>query len=279
MTVRTRLACVLSPLVFSALVAACGGKTVGGIVMEDAGTVECTTASCPCSACYTEAVAPEYCQTAWCAIARDAGPPVITEPDGGACVDIELADYDQSCAEDSDCVVIRTGAVCDGQCSCGGDSPINVSGQAQYASQTSVVSLEPCHCAEEGYTQCLSNQCVFCGPDGSNCAVTMSGPDSGVIIFPAADAGISPKDAAVACVEVDVSSYSTACTEDSDCTFIQTGEVCDGNCNCGGTPVNVSGLPQYDQAVSGIQFGECGCPDEGEPVCSGGQCFLDGIGG
>jgi hypothetical protein len=253
MTLGTRVPHVIAPLLLSAfglLVVACGGRTVGlgnpGGPLVDAGTP-------------------------------------IADSSTGTCVNVDLGAFDQSCSSDTDCMLVRTGTLCDGQCDCGGDSAINVSGASLYSEETKGISFEPCHCPEVGAAQCLAGQCSFC-PAGEDCVGISrdagTGDDTGVVTF---DSGIGPEDASVdaesTCVEIELSSYDTSCNQDSDCFVIQTGQVCDGDCECGGEPINVSGEAQYEQAVSGIQFGECGCPSGPTPSCVGGQCTEVGLGG
>jgi len=75
------------------------------------------------------------------------------------------------------------------------------------------------------------------------------------------------------CVTIDVTSYTTSCTQNSDCVSIATGTLCDGNCGCtGGAAINVSSQAAYQQAISGLTFGLCPCPAEFPPVCTAGVC-------
>src|SRR5208283_2561625 len=67
------------------------------------------------------------------------------------------------------------------------------------------------------------------------------------------------------CVDVELSTYDLSCQEDSDCITISAGQICPGDCACGGATINVSGQARYQSAVSGIQTGVCGCPLENEP--------------
>jgi len=83
-------------------------------------------------------------------------------------------------------------------------------------------------------------------------------------------------DAGEECVEIDVSTYDRSCNDVSDCTEIPTGAVCDGSCECGGTPVNVSGEARYKQAVSGIVFDACHCAEGASLACINNQCMFTG---
>jgi hypothetical protein len=87
----------------------------------------------------------------------DAG----TTVDGGAWVDVKVTSFDTSCTAASDCTLVRTGNICDGECSCG-DTPINQSGLTQWQTDTSGLSLEGCPCKFPGTTQCIAGQCTLC---------------------------------------------------------------------------------------------------------------------
>ena len=86
--------------------------------------------------------------------------------DGGVCVNIDLATYDQSCTTEADCVLVAAGLLCSGDCGCPG-STINSSGIARYAAETSSVSLLNCPCVASGVVHCLQSVCKICGY-GSN---------------------------------------------------------------------------------------------------------------
>lgn len=97
--------------------------------------------------------------------------------DGGTCVDINPASYETSCNSDSDCTLVRTGDICDGQCSCG-DTPINQSGISKYQAATSGLSLEACPCVFPGTVNCVASQCTLCsGQPGqpSGCPSSVDG--------------------------------------------------------------------------------------------------------
>ena len=85
-------------------------------------------------------------------------------------------------------------------------------------------------------------------------------------------------DAATGCVNVDLSTYDRSCTKDSDCTFIGTGMVCPGACNCGpgNAAINVDGERCYEQAVAQVALNnDCNCanwPTSWVPVCVQGVC-------
>jgi hypothetical protein len=74
------------------------------------------------------------------------------------------------------------------------------------------------------------------------------------------------------CVDIELSTYDLSCKQASDCILIQTGEVCSGQCSCGGQPVSASEQSRYDQATSGIRFVGCSCPKEVAPSCFENRC-------
>jgi len=89
---------------------------------------------------------------------------------------------------------------------------------------------------------------------------------------------VTVDDAGQACVDIVLSTYDQSCNQASDCMTIQAGEVCNGDCACGGSPVNISGQARYDQAVSGIRFEGCPCPASPPPACIAGTCVSCGFG-
>ena len=70
------------------------------------------------------------------------------------------------------------------------------------------------------------------------------------------------------CVDIALSSYDLSCTQTSDCIPIYAGQLCDGNCACPNATVNASGQSQYEQAISGLTLGICGCPASSPPSAS-----------
>jgi len=92
-------------------------------------------------------------------IARDAGAPSRT------CVNVDASTYDQSCAQDSDCIDVTAGMLCSGECACGG-SLINVDGQARYAQAVASIVSAACGCPTAGVPTCVQDRCVFCGIPG-----------------------------------------------------------------------------------------------------------------
>jgi hypothetical protein len=73
-----------------------------------------------------------------------------------------LVHSDLSCGSDSDCELVRTGEVCNGQCSCG-STPINAAAAARFQADTASLTLEACPCADPGEARCLGGQCTLCG--------------------------------------------------------------------------------------------------------------------
>jgi hypothetical protein len=256
MDLRARLARIVAPLLLTGLVAglapACGGKTFGGEGPGEDSGVE----------------------------PSDSGTGIGFTADGGAaCVEVEVASSDLSCKSDQDCTLIRSGNVCNGECSCG-DTPVNAAASARVDSETASLTLEACPCAFPGEPRCLAGQCTLCapGPNGSaDCADsgTTTTEDSGVVSVDAGeiDAGVSTGDGGT-CVDIDLSAYDSSCNQTSDCILIRTGEVCSGQCECGGEPVNASEETRYRQATSGITFGLCFCPIQASPECLENRCVF-----
>jgi hypothetical protein len=194
----------------------------------------------------------------------------ISTSDGGTCVDLVVIPSDVSCGSNSDCTLMNTGEVCGGQCLCG-DTPVNTTASARFQSQIASLTFRECPCASPGEARCLGGQCTRCGfgpGDPAGCYDAGTGTtDAG------RDTGISTDDGGT-CVDILLSAYDQSCTSASDCIFIQTGEVCSGNCACGGQPVNASQESRYQQAIRGITFGLCGCPVQLAPTCVGNKCTL-----
>jgi hypothetical protein len=192
-----------------------------------------------------------------------------TEPDGAVCVDIELSSYDRSCIATSDCTAISTGPICPGSCACG-DAPVNKSGVARYEAAISGIRLgSRCLCIDEGTPTCVGGSCILC-PFGSKVPGCTDGGAS-------SDGG-SESDAA-RCVDVELSTFDPSCNTSSDCVSITAGEVCSGECLCGGdSAINQSGLNRYEAEISGLKFADCDCPVSPMPQCIHGQCTMCGPG-
>jgi hypothetical protein len=191
----------------------------------------------------------------------DSGGDTGTTDAGPKCVDFEPTLSDLTCGSDQDCALVRTGEVCKSQCSCG-DTPVNAGAAARFASDTAPLDLASCPCAFEGEPRCIAGQCTLCGFGGNQPA----GCADAAAPSPGTDGGM--------CVDIDLSTYDQSCVRASDCIVILTGEVCSSECTCGGSPVNGSEQPRYEEATSGITFGKCFCPVELAPSCVGNKCVL-----
>jgi hypothetical protein len=190
----------------------------------------------------------------------DASDAATTEA-GANCVEFEPTPSDLTCGGDLDCALVRTGEVCKDQCSCG-DAPVNAAAAARFASDTAPLDLASCPCAFSGEARCLAGRCTLCGIGGNQPA----GCDDAATTPPATDGG--------KCVNVDLSTYDQSCVRATDCIVILTGQVCNSECACGGSPVNATEQARYDEATSGLTPGACSCPLEPEPSCVGNKCVL-----
>jgi hypothetical protein len=127
-------------IVATSLIVGCGGKSDTGL--PDASLTESSDAAADGSTSVT-----------------DAGSPAA---DADGCVDIVLSTYDESCQEDSDCIGITAGEVCNGSCDCGG-AVINVSGQARYEQAISGIVFADCPCIAGPIPTCVQGTCTRCG--------------------------------------------------------------------------------------------------------------------
>jgi hypothetical protein len=76
---------------------------------------------------------------------------------------------------------------------------------------------------------------------------------------------------------VDIAGYfQSGCATASDCITITTGQLCTGGCACGNSAVSATEEAHYQSLLSssGIELGECGCPEEPVPQCLGGMCTI-----
>ena len=224
--------------------------------------------------------------------AEDAGqvdsmPPVDASMDQtSACVEITVSPSDRSCTGDMDCALALSGEICGGQCSCG-DTPVNATAAARYASETASLALAACPCVYPGAARCLGGQCTRCGlgpdqPAGCSDAATTTAQDGGEVDG-ALDGEVADTrsdvstDDASACVDIDLSTYDTSCMLASDCVDITAGELCSGSCRCGGSAVNQSEQARYDKATAGLRLGLCPCPAELPPLCVGNKCIIGAL--
>ncbi len=284
MTIRGHLARIAALFLMTGLVGGCGAKVVAGNAEpgEDSGRNDAGIGALEDSGMGTvDGGAPDTAITTADgdgAITTADGDSAISPVDGGRCVAIDVAPSDLSCGSDRDCTIVRSGEVCSGQCSCG-NTPVNAGAAARVQSETASLTLVACPCAYPGEPRCLCGQCTrWLGPDqpaGCDDAGTTAVEDSGTGIVDGGgpETAISTADGG-RCVDIELSTYDQSCTQTSDCVLIQTGEVCSGQCACGGEPVNISEKPRYQQATSGIGFGTCSCPLEFAPICFEKRCIL-----
>ncbi len=199
-----------------------------------------------------------------------------TMQDAQACVVVDLSTYDQSCDQDSDCVSVESGPVCDGYFAfcdtqgCGG-ATIRASEQPRYQRAISAVSPAPLpyDCPLCQNPVCLDHTCTLFQDGGT---VAENDADDSDDEGDASDGG--------ACVNVDLTGYDVSCTTNSDCISVTSGDICPGSCACGGSTISQSGEAQYEAqygaAISRIPLGTCGCPLSGIPECVGGTCVVCG---
>jgi hypothetical protein len=146
--------------------------------------------------------------------------------------------------------------VCDGECADCGSDLVNVDEIARYESAIASIKTAQCECGAPPPRECIDHQCT-----------------SGVDIVDAGPPDTGPPDTGV-CVYVDLTTYDLSCKSDSDCIQITSGEICSGECTCGGSAINADGQAQYDQQLSEITLAPCGCPAIGVPRCITGTCTL-----
>jgi hypothetical protein len=78
------------------------------------------------------------------------------------------------------------------------------------------------------------------------------------------------------------SNYPQSCTVDTDCSVVTSGDYCSSQCMCGGSPINTTGLAQFNADISATPLGSgaipvasCGCPVFGRVCCLSGTCKID----
>jgi hypothetical protein len=201
------------------------------------------------------------------------------------CVNVEVTPAALACSTDSDCTLIASGTVCADECQCP-NTPVNEAAATAYENGIPKSGGPPiaCACPAEVAPQCIGGQCTTCG-DLTPCGTTIEDAGPPIIIVDAGppsfdsgppiieDGGVFEDGSTGTCVDIDLSTYDQSCNTTSDCIDILSGEVCDGTCDCFGSPVNISEQARYDQAISGIEFAECGCPAFPPPQCIGGMCL------
>lgn len=239
---------IASATVLAGLLAACGGQTSTSGTTSDAGSHGSPDSG-------------------------RSGPDAthMVSVDGATCARVP-ANLSTACNVDSDCSLVSSGEVCDGQCDCGGDNPVGPAGFAVYEAAIKGITSLACPCVSAYETVCLANVCQLCknGPQGPEC------PKTAVDAGPPADA-VAPSDAA-ACVDIQLSSFNVSCQVNTDCTGITTGEICTGACACGGSAINVADEAKYASLLGSVKTAECPCATF--PVgCSGGTCVVCTPGG
>ena len=181
---------------------------------------------------------------------------------GPSCVFIDPGSYDHSCNAAADCVYITSGEICRGDCASCGSTPINQDGYAKWSATVATIDPATSFCGAPAPLACVSHVCQA-QPVELDAGVIETGPPD-----------------ASGCVFIDLSTFDQSCKVDSDCTEITSGQVCDRNCACGGSAVNVDGLARYQQEVQGAASGPaCSCPAFGQPRCIASKCTLCPFGG
>jgi len=90
----------------------------------------------------------------------DAPTSTFTNDAGDTCIDIDLATYDQSCQQASDCILIFTGEVCSpSDCPCN-QALVNISGEPRYDQAYNSLPLFICSCPSLGEPECIAGKCT-----------------------------------------------------------------------------------------------------------------------
>ena len=94
--------------------------------------------------------------------------------------------------------------------------------------------------------------------------------------FPGEDGGDGPDSSMGStggCVYINPAAFDRYCIQDSDCLSVTVGQICTGQCLCGGGAISSSEGPRYNAAVASIgAVDDCPCVYEGPVVCVEGQC-------
>jgi hypothetical protein len=170
-----------------------------------------------------------------------------------------------------------------------GGGAIATSSQTQYnAALSSIQTNDTCSCPGPGPVACVQGQCTQCsfGPsDPLGCPGNDSdgGFDTGIAVEGGEQTDSSEGD----CVNVDLSTYDTSCSQDSDCTVIWAGVLCPSSFErcvllyCRGfSAVSTSEYGRYMAAISPITSADydasvplgCSCPAFPHAICASGQC-------
>jgi len=86
----------------------------------------------------------------------------------------------------------------------------------------------------------------------------------------------SPDDAG-ACVQIDVTPADLACSVDGDCSYGETGLICESSCDCPNAAVNNAAAAKFSAEIPPSTV-DCGCGIGGSPRCIRGSCTLCGFG-
>ena len=227
---------------------------------------------------------------------------VTVESSANGCIDIEVSSAALTCTTDQDCTValVGPGTVCPGAGTGCGGFPMNNAAAALVNAEARPLLTGisfPCPNIPNVSLRCFRGQCTDCvGDPGESEGCYVATADGGTVTVDAGefdsgagttDGGESDgsvdtidatEDAGKACVDIDLSTYDTLCVENIDCITIQSGEVCSGSCDCGGSPVSASEQARYDRATSGIVFAACPCASGGLLECIAGTCVICGYG-
>jgi|GEM_PF-2409273 len=132
-----------------------------------------------------------------------------------------------------------------------------------------------------GQVQCaspVSNADFYIDPSCSVPYVADAGPDTNHTpnVDGSADAATGADSGT--CM-ISASHYDQACTVDTDCAIVSSGDYCVAGCLCGGSALNVSALGQFNADVSKTPLGSgalgmvvCSCPAEFGACCRQGIC-------
>jgi hypothetical protein len=94
---------------------------------------------------------------------------------------------------------------------------------------------------------------------------------------PTSDAGVQVTDGATHCITVDPASFTkdAPCNQDTECTLVQTGELCDGQCQCSPNLAIASAeASKYADAVRAVERGFCNCSAGPQARCMAHVCSL-----
>ena len=162
---------------------------------------------------------------------------------------IDVTDYDQSCNQNSDCVIVPDGDVCLSGCSCS-DTAIAESAEAAFNADFDAIN-ETCGPIPAG------TPCAGCQESAPIC---VGGSCTTRVVRQVSTEGVDK-----------------SCTVDDDCTVVFEGDVC-STCKCPGAAIAKSAEPGYNSAFQG---NECGMSEpcaadcaQAVATCQDGVCTL-----